>query len=234
MGPPCVGTNGQVRSRTVRDIIDVHNDTLKLWAAKGIVRATQSGGKGVTRYYHLGDICKHVGLDQHAVQSTARTTIAYARVSSSHQKQDLERQVRVLQEACPTATILRDIGSGINFRRRGLLTLLERVYQGHVERVVVAHKDRLCRFGHELLEFIFAKAHCTLVVLDRKHRPEGSVSKDSELADDLLSIVNVFVARRNGERSAAHRRERCKRNKRKRPHCEESGGSQQNTDEAQA
>lgn len=132
------------------------------------------------------------------------------------QRADLDRQVEALKEASPTATIIRDVGSGINFRRRGLLALLERVHAGTVERVVVAHKDRLCRFGHELMEFIFAKAGCKLVVLDREARPQGSVSKDQELADDLLSIVNVFVARRNGERSAAHRRERSDRRKRKR------------------
>ena len=191
----------------VRRVVGVHQDTLKAWAAKGVVRSIQPGGAGSRRFFHRADVMRYCGLKQ---APTARETILYARVSSSHQKPDLARQVEALRAAYPSATVIQDVGSGINFRRRGLLRLLDRVNTGLVRTVVVAHKDRLCRFAHELLAFYFEKAGCRLVVLDRADACDHG-SGDRELSDDLLSIVNVFVARRNGERSAAHRRARKRR-----------------------
>lgn len=197
-----------VSAAEIKKVVSVHNDTLKNWASKNIIRYIQVGGHGGHRYYHRSDVLRYCGLN--SVAHGCRETILYARVSSSHQKPDLARQVEALQHAFPEASVIQDVGSGINFRRRGLLTLLERVHRGLVETVVVAHKDRLCRFGHELLAFIFEKADCKLVVLDEPN--DGTTgSTDRELSDDLLSIVNVFVARRNGKRSASHRRDRIKR-----------------------
>jgi predicted site-specific integrase-resolvase len=95
----------------------------------------------------------------------------------------------------PEHEILSDIGSGINFKRKNLIALLEQTMLGNVREVVVAHRDRLCRFGFELLEWFFAKHNVKLVVLD-----QTSGSPQSELVADLLSIITVFSCRVHGLR----------------------------------
>ena len=120
--------------------------------------------------------------------------------------------------------VIRDVGSGLNFKRPGLQALLEQVHRGTVSEVVVRHKDRLCRYRLELLEWIFKKAGTKLVVLS--HEQEASSTK--ELADDLLAITTVFVARHNGQRSTENRR------KRKADGCAQGEGIPNHTAEAGA
>ena len=93
----------------------------------------------------------------------------------------------------------------LNWKRQGFKVLLERVLDGNVSEVVVAHRDRLCRFAFELVEQIFRHFQVKLVVLDTYDSPE------SELSDDLLAITTVFVARHNGQRSAINRKKRKRR-----------------------
>jgi len=185
-----------------------------------------------------------------------RRNILYARVCSSHQRADLARQIEDLQAAYPSYDVISDVGSGINFSRKGLQTLLDRVLHGQVGRVVVAHRDRLCRFAFDYLERIFETMGTRLLVHrptdaagliraaasrggcasssdtgvgagegaedlattgeagagtaeeDERDEEDDDVTHSRELADDLLAIVNVFVAKNNGRRSAANRRAR--------------------------
>jgi predicted site-specific integrase-resolvase len=146
------------------------------------------------------------GDDQPTNQTTKKVKVCYARVSSEHQQRDLERQITDLQQHFPGNEIVSDIGSGLNWKRRGFTALLERIHAGGVEEVVVTRKDRLCRFGSELVEWIFAKNGTQLVVLGSDVGADSSEA--GELAEDLLSIVTVFVARHNGLRSAANRKRR--------------------------
>ena len=126
-------------------------------------------------------------------------------VSSQQQRAagDLHRQLDDLKCRYPTYDVITDVGSGLNFRRPGLQRLLERVHSGMVTEVVVRHKDRLCRYGLELVEFLLQKSGTRLVVQSGE-----PVSCTQELADDLLAITTVFVARHNGQRSAENRRRR--------------------------
>ena len=137
-----------------------------------------------------------------------KARIIYARVSSSHQKKagDLQRQIDDLKQTYPGYEVISDVGSGLNYKRRGFKTILERVNKGLVEEVVVRHKDRLCRYGLELVEWILEKAGTRLVVLSQS--AEQTPDATRELADDLLAITTVFVARHNGQRSAENRRRR--------------------------
>ena len=118
---------------------------------------------------------------------------AKAKVSSEHQRDDLERQITDLRQRYPGHEIISDIGSGLNWKRRGFVTLLERIYSKGVEEVVVTRKDRLCRFGSELVEWIFEKNGTRLVVLGSEIYTNDS--EYGELAEDLLAIVTVFVAK---------------------------------------
>lgn len=165
--------------------------------------------------YHIPSLCQLVGLPDISTVSPCQSSnaagkesIIYARVSSAHQKEagDLQRQIDDMQQAYPSHTVIADVGSGLNFQRKGLQTLLERVHQGMVEEVVVRHKDRLCRYGLELVEWVMEKASTRLVVLCAPDCKQDNSAR--ELADDLLAITTVFVARHNGRRSAENRRRR--------------------------
>lgn len=135
-----------------------------------------------------------------------RKSYIYARVSSIHQKKDLDRQIEDLREAYPDFEVVSDIGSGLNFKRKGLRTILEQCFEGMVKQVVVMHKDRLCRYGTEILELLFKKTGTKLLVHSKFD--EIDHNNTQELAEDLLAITTIFVARHNGQRSAENRRRR--------------------------
>ena len=124
-----------------------------------------------------------------------RRKVCYCRVSSRKQRDDLERQVEFLREKIPGCEIITDIGSGLNFKRKGLTSLLESVCRGDVQEIVVAHKDRLCRFGFDLIKWLVEFHNGRVLVLDNT-----TLSPNEELVDDMLAIVHVFSCRINGFR----------------------------------
>lgn len=177
--------------------LGVCEETLRRWANTDSIDFIRTP-KGQRRYC----IDNLKGLTQPSIDtnitvaSNPSRKFCYCRVSSQGQKDDLERQVSFMQSKYPSHTVLTDIGSGINFRRKNLRTLLELSSKGLVDEVVVAYRDRLCRFAFELVEWIFQLHKVKLVVLNETM---GS-SSNSELAEDLLAIINVFNCRVNGRR----------------------------------
>jgi predicted site-specific integrase-resolvase len=99
-------------------------------------------------------------------KSTLRTFI-YARVSSNKQKNDLERQSKFLKDQFPDAELVTDIASGLNYKRRGLLKLVDLSNKNIAKRIIISSKDRLCRFGFELLEWLFLQNNTELLVLEQ-------------------------------------------------------------------
>ena len=206
----------------IKQTFGISSGTLRNWAEAGRVGVVRMGPTG-KRLYRRSDVAKAFQGYQPATAAArqapkARTRVCYARVSSAKQRGDLERQVQALQARCPEHEIVRDVASGINWKRPGLLSLLDRAMRGDVCEVVVSHRDRLCRFAFDLLERVLHNAGCRIVVLDKEEEdgkapsggdggPSGDAS-ESELRDDLLAIVTVFVASNNGRRAAANRRTR--------------------------
>lgn len=181
---------------------DITSNTLRTWGESGKIRFIRiRDGKG-KRLYNVEDVEKILGNSK---QSVARKVVCYARVSSDHQKEDLDRQIELLHKSYPEAQIIHDIGSGLNYERKGFETLLEQIHTGTVKQVVVTYKDRVCRFGFELFEWILKKSNTELLVLNPSSEDK---SGPQELADDLLSITTFFVARNNGLRSAKFRKQR--------------------------
>jgi putative resolvase len=181
---------------------DITSNTLRRWAEKGDIRYIRpNNGR---RVYHIEDVKQIFGIN---IEQQKKQIICYARVSSNHQKEDLERQVQFLKEKFPDSKIIKDIGSGLNWKRQGFQSLLELVYLGKVEQVIIAYKDRLCRFGFELMEWIFEKHGVKLKILSKVNEEKSSVQ---ELSEDLLSIVTVFVAKNNGIRAVENRKQRKK------------------------
>ncbi len=190
-----------VKPAKIRSLFDLDSLTLQRWARKDFIRYIVTPEN---RYlYDLDSVSQAL-----SVQNTDRKKIIYARVSSSKQKSDLTRQIAFLKESYPEHILYKDVGSSLNWQRKGFKAILEFVLQGNVEEVVVTDPDRLCRFSLDLIKQIFKHFDTRLVILCNQ---ENS-SQEEELAQDLLSIVNVFVARNNGRR-AANLKVRRKKNK---------------------
>jgi len=201
-----------VSSGVIQKSYKIHEKTLRSWAKKGTLRClrypTPDGTEG-KRLYDITHLRELLGDTTGTAEEKRTQRIAYTRVSSSAQKDALSRQIDELRTAYPDHEIVQDIGSGLNYKRKGFTAILDRVLEGLVKEVVVLHKDRLCRFGGELVESIFEKAGTKLVV----HSESNSAghTTEQELAEDLLAITTVFVARHNGMRGAANRRRRANR-----------------------
>lgn len=174
-----------------RHILNVTTQTLRLWASKNQVRTIRTPSN--QRRYHKQDIYNIAGRDY---DHEKKTKILYARVSSKKQMDDLQRQTDFLQSKFPYHSVVTDVGSGINWKRKGLETILDKAFKGNLQELVVAHKDRLCRFAFELLENIFRRCNVKLIVLNS----EDNKSSEQELAEDLLAIVHVYACRNMGRR----------------------------------
>jgi len=166
-------------------ITGVSIQTLRAWDKAGSIPTRRTAGN--TRLY---DISAYE--DNHEINLK---TICYCRVSSPKQKADLLRQIEFVTKKYPHGEVVKDVGSGINFKRKGLNTLLERAMSGEQLEVVVAYKDRLARFGFDLIERVINRPGGRIVVLN-----EVSLSPAVELTQDLLTILHVFSCRLCGIR----------------------------------
>ena len=126
-----------------------------------------------------------------------RLKFCYCRVSSNKQKGDLERQIAYMKDKFPTHTIISDIGSGLNYHRKGLQELLEKSINGEVEEVIISYKDRLTRFGYEMIEWLINKYSNGKIIIINKKEEETPID---ELTKDIVSIMNIYVAKVNGLR----------------------------------
>ncbi len=183
-----------VSGKTAKELLEVSDNTLRRWANEGKIDFIRNfeGGK---RFYNINSLVTNSSSSVENVNS--KRIYCYCRVSSANQKDDLERQITFMQQQFPNAIIIKDIGSGINWKRRGLLSLIQQVKNNQVEKVVIAFKDRLCRFAFELIEFFFNLYKVEILVLN--HREEN-VSADVELSEDILSIIHVFSCKKMGQR----------------------------------
>lgn len=186
-----------VTTQTAREMLGVSAWTLRSWADSGRIPSIRSpGGKRLYAVQSYLSTQRPAKLPAAASPASARQRVVYCRVSSPGQRDDLERQVAFMSQKFPSHRIIRDIGSGINFNRKGLLQVLELANRGALEEVVVAHRDRLCRFAFELVEWLLRERGVRLVVLDA----DSAASPGAELAEDLMAIVQVVTCRVNGRR----------------------------------
>ncbi len=159
----------------------VHVGTLRRWENEGKIQAVKTPGG--QRRYVLPEEYEPVNV------------ILYARVSTHSQRDDLQRQISFLEQRYPKGEVIWEIGSGLNFRRRKFIKVLERVIAGDVSTIVVAYPDRLVRFGFELVSWLCEKHGVELVVLD-----DRKLSPEAELVQDMLSIIHCFSTRLYGLR----------------------------------
>jgi predicted site-specific integrase-resolvase len=180
--------------------LGVSQETLRRWEAAGKIEVERTP-KGHRRY----DLAKLRGLAPKN-PSSLKPTVGYARVSSHDQKEDLKRQVSLLEVFCATHgwryEIVQDLGSGLNYSKRGLKQLIKRICSREVERLVLTHKDRLLRFGAELIFAICESFAVEVVIINAT---EDSNFED-DLVQDVLEIITVFSARLYGSRSRKNKK----------------------------
>lgn len=135
--------------------------------------------------------------DLNELDNDDKLKICYVRVSSAGQKDDLQRQEELLLEKYPKHKFIKDIGSGLNFERKGLRKMIKLAISGKIKEVVVAHKDRLTRFGFKLLEDLIKEySDGKIIIMNKKKDDEP----EEELVKDVLQILNVYTAKMNGLR----------------------------------
>jgi putative resolvase len=175
--------------------LGVSRDTLRRWEGSGKI-AVERTAKGHRRY----NLATLLGTASRKNQSKKKT-IAYARVSSHDQKADLSRQAQVLESFCAangwTYEVIEDLGSGLNYNKRGLKTLIRSICSNQVDRLVLTHKDRLLRFGAELIFSLCEEFGIEVVIINKT---ESSTFED-DLVQDVLEIITVFSARLYSARS---------------------------------
>ena len=171
--------------------------TLRNWDKKGTFKPCHVSESG-TRYYSQKQLNYFYGIRQG--DQIKRKTIGYCRVSSHKQKDDLERQI----ENVKTYMIARgysfdmitDIGSGINYNKKGLNQLIDMITNSEVETIVILYKDRLIRFGYELIQNLCDKYGTTIEIIDNTEQTE-----EQELVEDMIQIITVFSSRLQGKRA---------------------------------
>ena len=176
-------------------ILGVSAQTLRNGDKKGKLHPHHTSSNGY-RYY------SHEQLNQvmNIKPNLDRIVIGYCRVSSNKQKDDLERQIEnmklYLTAQGKPFEIISDIGSGINYKKKGLKELMKRISQNKVDKVVVFYKDRLLRFGFELVEYIASLYDCNIEIIDHTEKTE-----QQELVEDLVQIITVFSCKLQGKRA---------------------------------
>ncbi len=197
-------------SKKVCEILGVHPRSLYVWEAKKIIETIRTpGGK------RLYNVKKYLLEQERNIEKNKinfkniknkvqiediidnKQKIIYARVSSLGQADDLTRQINKLQNAYPEYLLIKDIGSGMNMNRKGLRKIIDLAIKGMLDEVVVVHKDRLCRFGYELITDLITKySNGKITIMESKEDKEPK----EELVEDVLQIMNIFVAKFNGMR----------------------------------
>ena len=182
-------------SKSVTKILGVTAQTLRNWDKEGKLKPAYIKSNGY-RYYSEDSILSYT---QERKTKKEVNVIGYARVSSNKQTDDLERQVNnlkiYLDNKYKSYDIITDIGSGINYTKKGLQLLIDKINKKEVDIIVVLYKDRLLRFGFELVEYFARINNVKIEVLDKINK-----TQDEELVEDLIQIITVFSCKIQGKR----------------------------------
>ena len=183
-------------SKTVTQILGVTAQTLRNWDKEGKLKPAYVKSNGY-RYYSEDSILAYTNNKRKNKKKL--NVVSYARVSSKKQSDDLERQVNNLKSYLDSKydeyEIITDIGSGINYTKPGLKKLIEKINRKEIDLIVVLYKDRLLRFGFELIEYFAGLNDVKIEILDKIDK-----NQDQELVEDLVQIVTVFSCKIQGKR----------------------------------
>ena len=195
--------------RTAEGLLGVHRKTLIRWARAGHIVGSRPNGNGKWLFdvASAGVTLPVTPVEEPSTHQdgggdrTYPVKAIYARVSTRKQLDDLKSQIQRLKAEYPDHIVFSDCASGLNFKRKGLISLLQLAFERRLQLVRIAHRDRLCRFAFDLVEYVF-NSHGAKIIVEANDLP---ASAERELAEDVLAVITVFGARLNGSRSAGRR-----------------------------
>jgi predicted site-specific integrase-resolvase len=174
--------------------LGVSAHTLRRWDKEG--KLTPSRTMGGQRIYTELDFQKALRM---RVDEKPKRTVIYCRVSSPNQKDDLQSQIQAMEMFCLgrglIAETITEIGGGMNLSRKKFMQLVTDIISGEVGTVIIAHKDRLARFGFDLVDNLAKQYGCEIIVVNREE-----LSPQQEMVEDLMSIIHTFSCRLYGLR----------------------------------
>jgi len=170
--------------------------TLQRWDRQGVLKANRT--KTNRRYYTEKQLREFLGID---VSAESKRVVAYCRVSSQAQRPDLKNQRSVIEDFCiakglANVDYITEIGGGLNLKRKKFLEIIDDICSGKISHLVIAHKDRLCRFGFDLILHLCKKNDCEILILNSE-----KLSPEQEMVQDLMTIVHTFSSRLYGLRN---------------------------------
>jgi excisionase family DNA binding protein len=183
--------NKYVSRKEASEILGIHYHTVYALAERKEIETVKIGKR------QLYNVSKYLQKQKIPVENEIRKKICYCRVSSSKQKEDLQRQIEYMKKKYPSYEIISDIGSGLNMNREGLKKIIDSGIKGEIEILIVAYKDRLVRFGYELIERIIKEYSNGEIKIENNEEEKTPME---ELTTDIVSIMNVYVAKMNGLR----------------------------------
>lgn len=190
-----------MKGKQASELLGVHQRTLMQWDRLGKIDTIRTTGN-----FRLYDVSKFIKEktqienqenNMNDLENKDRLKICYVRVSSQGQQDDLSRQKKLMEEKYPNHTIIEEIGSGLNLNKRGIKKIIYWAIEGKIEELVVAYRDRLTRFGFELIEDIIKKYSDGKIIV---HFESEKMEPEEELVKDMMAIMNVYTAKMNGLR----------------------------------
>ena len=179
-----------VRRKEVLKILKIHYQTLYRMENRGEIEVKRTSGNH--RLYNLEKYLRENNLNP-----TKKISICYCRVSSKKQEKDLKNQIAEMKRLYPENKIISDIGSGLNMERKGLKEIIQLAIEGKIKKLIIAYKDRLARFGYEMIEWIIKQySNGEIVIVNKKEE----ITAEEEITKDIIQIMNVYVAKLNGKR----------------------------------
>jgi len=185
--------NNLITRKEVLKRLHIHHNTLRNMILRKNIQVVPIGNK------YLYNLDKFL-LDNHIEplnNPETKINICYCCVSSSKQSEDLQRQINYMQHKYPKHQIILEIGSGMNYKRNGLKKIIDLAILGRINELVIAYKDRLLRFGYEIIEYIITEYSNGKIIIINKSEEQ---TPTEEVVKDIISIMNVFVAKINGLR----------------------------------
>jgi len=196
-----MNTANYIAGKEASEILGVHQRTLYNWETNGLIETIRTPGN--KRLYNVNKFIQNkkctdticTNLDD--LDKKEKLNICYVRVSSNNQKDDLMRQKTQMQQLYPSYIIIEEIGSGLNLNKKGIKKIIKLAIAGKINELVVAYRDRLTRFGFELIEELIKDySKGKIIILNEKDK----IEPEEELVKDIMSIMNVYVAKINGLR----------------------------------
>jgi excisionase family DNA binding protein len=193
-----------ITGKEASEKLGVHQRTLYQWDKKGWIETIRTDGN--KRLYNVEKYLneKKCNNEEECIknldnidETKGNLKLSYVRVSSQGQKDDLERQKKQMKELYPNHIMIEDIGSSVNLNKRGIRKIINLAIEGRIDELVIAYKDRLARFGYELIEdLITSYSKGKIIIINKK----DDLKPEEELAFDVIQIMNVFTAKMNGLR----------------------------------